>query len=175
MLLPRTPGSYALVLASAITARIIVGRLGVLKLQPGHYVYVGSVFGPGGLRARIEHHQHRVEHPHWHIDYLRRYTRLIWVWYCSGARCEHSWATQLRAISGATVPMPGFGSSDCQCDAHLFWLVNGPRDFPGLFPQPGLEPKNLRLTVAAASFTAGCCDCLPCAETTCLQGSGPRS
>src|ERR1039458_8732298 len=42
VLLPRTPGTYTLVLASAVTARIRVGRLGVLQLRPGHYVYVGS-------------------------------------------------------------------------------------------------------------------------------------
>jgi hypothetical protein len=31
-------------------------------------------------------------------------------------------------------------------------------------PQVGLEPTTLRLTVAAASFDAGCCDCLRSAE-----------
>jgi len=122
---PPASGTYALVLASAVTARIRVGRLGVLPLQPGQYVYVGSAFGPGGLRARIGHHQHRTEHPHWHIDYAR----LVSVWYCCGARCEHPRAAQLRAIPGTTVPMPGFGSSDCRCEAHRFGLVNGPRDF----------------------------------------------
>ena len=73
----------------------------------------------------------RAEHPHWHIDYLRKYARLVSVWYRSGARCEHSWAAQLRAIPGKTVPMAGFGSSDCRCAAHLFGLVNGAREILG--------------------------------------------
>ena len=38
--------------------------------------------------------------------------------------------------------------------------------------QVGLEPTTLRLTVAAASITAGCCDCLWSAEVPYLQGSG---
>jgi Uri superfamily endonuclease len=115
--------SRHLVLASASTARICVGRLGVLPLQPGHYVYDGSAFGPGGPRARIGHHQHRNEHPHRHIDYLRRHTRLVSVWYCCGARCEHSWSAQLRAIPGAAVPMPGFGSSDSSAVHYAYTYI----------------------------------------------------
>jgi Uri superfamily endonuclease len=68
-----------------------MGSLGRLQLRPGYYVYVGSAFGPGGLRARIEHHARPAVRPHWHIDYLRRYTRLEAVWYC-GQRCEYECA-----------------------------------------------------------------------------------
>jgi hypothetical protein len=58
VLLPRTPGTYALVLASAITARIRVGRLGVLPLQPWHYVYVGS-----GGKSPLAYRLHAEIHP----------------------------------------------------------------------------------------------------------------
>ncbi len=47
------PGTYALVLACQKTGRVRIGRLGVLALQPGFYVYVGSAFGSGGLAARL--------------------------------------------------------------------------------------------------------------------------
>jgi len=70
------PGTYILILKSAVTRRVRVGRLGNLQLCPGYYVYIGSAFGPGGLRARIDHHQRLAKRPHWHIDYLRRHTRL---------------------------------------------------------------------------------------------------
>ena len=33
-----------------------IGKLGVLHMLPGIYVYVGSALGPGGLAARIERH-----------------------------------------------------------------------------------------------------------------------
>ena len=39
--------------------------------------------------------------PHWHIDYLRRYTRLEAVWYSSGARCEHECAAVIAGLPGA--------------------------------------------------------------------------
>jgi Uri superfamily endonuclease len=31
-----------------------------LQLQRGFYVYVGSALGPGGVRARVAHHQKSV-------------------------------------------------------------------------------------------------------------------
>ncbi len=66
--IPDVPGTYALVLACAVANRIRIGRLGLLRLRPGSYVYVGSAFGPGGLHARISHHQHVTQSPRWHVD-----------------------------------------------------------------------------------------------------------
>ena len=123
---PTAPGTYALLLRCTSSARIRIGRLGLLLLQPGWYIYVGSALGPGGLRARIGHHQRIAERPHWHIDYLRRYTRLEAVWYASGARCEHEWLASVGAIPGSAVVMPGFGSSDCGCGTHLYWFARRP-------------------------------------------------
>ena len=74
MIIEPKPGTYALVLSCASTARIQVGRLGMMQLQRGYYVYLGSALGPGGLRARIAHHQKPSPHPHWHIDFLRPHT-----------------------------------------------------------------------------------------------------
>ena len=47
--LPSLPGTYALVLRFSSGLEIVVGRLGVLAVQPGFYVYVGSALGPGRL------------------------------------------------------------------------------------------------------------------------------
>ncbi len=118
-MLPATPGTYALVLRSSTTRTVRVGALGDMHVRPGYYVYVGSACGPGGLRARIEHHACRAARPHWHIDYLRRYTRLQTVWH-TGARCEHEWAAAVNSMAGATIALAGFGSSDCDCETHLF-------------------------------------------------------
>ena len=72
------PGTYALLLRARSGGRIQIGRCGSLAVRPGWYVYVGSAFGPGGLRARLRHHCRLAERPHWHIDYLRRALRPSW-------------------------------------------------------------------------------------------------
>ena len=121
------PGTYALVLASQKTGPLRIGKLGTLELKQGVYIYVGSAFGPGGLAARIRHHTQIAVRPHWHIDYLRAACDLIGIWFTTEtARREHSWAEAVAQLPGAEVPMPGFGSSDCQCAAHLFWFQRPP-------------------------------------------------
>jgi len=62
------PGTYAVLLSSDSDDEISVGRLGDMRLQSGVYLYVGSAFGPGGVRARVNHHLHASSRPHWHID-----------------------------------------------------------------------------------------------------------
>lgn len=121
------PGNYALVLASLKTGTMRIGRLGTLALQPGVYIYVGSAFGPGGLSARIKHHHQIATRPHWHIDYLRAVCDLAEVWFTTATgRHEHAWARAAARLPGAETPMPGFGSSDCKCEAHLFWFKHPP-------------------------------------------------
>src|SRR5271157_4554008 len=121
------PGTYALILSCASNARIQIGRLGTMQLQRGYYVYLGSALGPGGLRARIAHHQKLATRPHWHIDYLRAHTRLHSVWLnYDGRRQEHEWARALRKVKEATIPFPGFGASDCTCPSHLYFFKRCP-------------------------------------------------
>lgn len=117
------PGTYALLLSTASDAEIRVGRHGDMRLQSGFYVYVGSAFGPGGVRARVNHHLRDSPRYHWHIDYLRPHATLEEVWLCHGRkRREHLWASFLSSMPGVSVPMPGFGSSDCGCETHLFFF-----------------------------------------------------
>ena len=94
-----------------------------MRLQSGFYVYVGSALGPGGICARVNHHLRNSPRPHWHIDYLRPHANVEEVWLCHGRkRREHSWARLLSSMPGVSVPMLGFGSSDCACEAHLFFF-----------------------------------------------------
>ena len=121
------PGTYVLVLSSRSTDLIQIGRLGSLQLQSGFYIYVGSALGPGGVRARLAHHLKPSRRPHWHIDYLRAHTRVEEIWYwLDGQRLEHVWAEHIRLSEGASVPLVGFGSTDCGCESHLFFFQQRP-------------------------------------------------
>lgn len=125
---PDAPGTYALILQSAGNERVPIGRLGRLDLPPGAYAYVGSALGPGGLQARIARHLDPSRPIHWHIDYLKRATRVVEVWYVvDPVRREHAWARAFGGRSNASIPTPGFGSSDCHCPAHLFRFPTAPK------------------------------------------------
>lgn len=121
------PGTYALILRATCRRIIQVGRLGRLAMQPGFYVYVGSALGPGGLKARVGRHLQPAACPHWHIDYLRRETECVAVWYASGAvRQECAWVAAFSSLKGSVIPLRGFGSSDCRCSAHLYFFDRPP-------------------------------------------------
>lgn len=121
---PSHPDTYALLLTSKITSLVRIGKLGTLKVDPGFYVYIGSAFGPGGLRSRIAHHRKVSTRPHWHINYLRSETSLQSAWYTRDAvKRKHLWAAVMREMPGAIIPLARFGASDCTCPAHLFYFA----------------------------------------------------
>jgi len=123
-LLPR-PGTYALILACPAEVQVRVGALGQLRLTPGWYAYLGSAFGPGGVRGRCLRHLDGGR-AHWHIDHLRRHCDLneIWVTYDPEHR-EHQWAAAIGDARGGRLPFPGFGASDCGCESHLVFACHG--------------------------------------------------
>jgi Uri superfamily endonuclease len=127
------PGTYALILQSRSTGKVQIGRLGQIKLVPGYYIYVGSAFGPGGVRARVSCHWRAAKPKHWHIDYLREFVTplLAWVSY-EPVRLEHQWAQHFYEMS-AMEAIQGFGCSDCKCYSHLFHTVVAP-EFTWLDP-----------------------------------------
>jgi Uri superfamily endonuclease len=121
------PGTYTLILSSTIEKPINIGKLATLQLKHGYYVYIGSAFGPGGLKARIKHHLNPSSRPHWHIDYLRPTLNLREIWYTfDQTRREHQWAEIHAVTRNARMPLPGFGSSDCRCLSHLFFYKSKP-------------------------------------------------
>lgn len=122
------PGTYTLAMAVERSASIRVGRLGELALEPGIYLYVGSALGPGGVRARVGRHLRGRKQTHWHLDYVLPVASPIFLLYTySRRRLEHRWAHGLCRLLRATVPLPGFGASDCSCPAHLVHLPEGTR------------------------------------------------
>src|SRR5690242_9815575 len=99
-------GTYALVMPLSKTSVIKLGQVGVIQFQSGWYVYVGSAFGPGGLKARTDRHKRTDKQKHWHIDYLRDIQPIaeIWFSYTRGNNAEHAWAQLLSGTVGANVP-----------------------------------------------------------------------
>lgn len=127
MMPPALSGTYVLVLKCRRSMRLPVGRLGVLRVERGYYTYVGSACGSGGLAARIRHHSRVASRPHWHIDYLRAQCEVVDCWFTSDTPpSEHAWAEAMMTMPGVGVPFARFGSSDCDCLAHLFWLAVPP-------------------------------------------------
>lgn len=113
------PGTYALVLELQEPAELRIGSLGLIRFDRPFYIYVGSAFGPGGVRARIGHHLRPVRRAHWHIDYLKHCAKVFDVWQCTDrARWECNWAMSILDRRGTSL-VPRFGASDCRCPSHL--------------------------------------------------------
>ncbi len=127
--LPAAPGAYALIIA------LDAPRAG---LPPGRYLYAGSAWGPGGIRARVRRHLKPDKALHWHVDRLTAGGRVTGVVAVPGGR-ECALVAAVSALPGVTVPLPGFGASDCRtCPAHLLHLPDG------------LEPETIARALSAA-------------------------
>lgn len=114
------PGTYAIVLRCRDKGKIFIGQLGEFELKTGHYIYIGSAFGPGGVRARVMRHHRAQKCRHWHVDYIKERMTLVETWHSHDiARREHQWASAMSRMNLAPY-IKGFGSSDCKCFSHLF-------------------------------------------------------
>jgi len=120
-------GSYIVHLRIDSPRRIAVGALGEFEVEAGHYLYVGSAMGT--MRSRTSRHERKRKRMRWHIDYLRAAADWAGVYRIySDVRLECHVAEALGAIYA--VPIPGFGSSDCRCESHLFFSPTDPRQDP---------------------------------------------
>jgi Uri superfamily endonuclease len=120
-------GTYALMFRSEATLHADVGRLGAVVLPAGFWIYVGSAFGPGGLRARLAHHLRASPRPHWHLDYIKQGLLPLEAWTTlDPVRREHAWAQALSGMQAASRPVIGFGASDCSCRTHLIHFPRRP-------------------------------------------------
>jgi len=127
---PPDPGTYILFLLLSKSETILVGSLGSWDFPRGYYAYTGSAQGPGGLAGRLRRHlrPRHQKRTHWHIDSLSTTAQIVRVWWEKGSENhECSWAQYLA--ERGSIPVPGFGSSDCRCPGHLVL-------FPTLMDQP---------------------------------------
>lgn len=126
--LPSAPGTYVLVLDAPASGEARIGKLGSIALRGGWLLYVGSAFGPGGLRARVGRHLRKSKTLHWHIDHLLDRVDMTEVWWSSDdTKREEAWAKALRSLPWTAVPLRRFGAGDCGCEGHLVRLEERPR------------------------------------------------
>jgi Uri superfamily endonuclease len=139
-------GSYALVLHLPSDMGLTVGKLGNFKLPTGYYLYFGSALN--GLESRLRRHLTREKRRHWHIDFLTSVAQIVQVWWAiDDKKMECSWTQRSLEKAIASVPVPGFGSSDCRtCPAHL---VHAPS-----WNQVQQVQRQLELDFPVAAFTS---------------------
>lgn len=122
-------GNYTLIILLKAPSRVKIARYGWFKLDKGYYAYTGSALGQGAvsLRRRVARHFRKEKKKHWHIDYLLTsrtacITAVVAAPSKDNKECEIS--SLIRNIEGATVPITGFGASDCKhnCTSHLIHL-----------------------------------------------------
>ena len=143
------PGSYALLLNLDQPHRFEIGSLGTVQLQTGLYIYLGSAWGPGGLRSRVLRHLRGRGALRWHIDYLRRVAQVLGVYTLPGLaktpkiRLECLWSQALAIHPGAFLPVSGFGASDCRagCLAHLVGFKDVPAHLPEVLSRVAGVPE----------------------------------
>lgn len=118
-------GVYCLVVQLLRRHSLEIGRLGAFLFPAGFYVYVGSA--QGNLEHRIRRHLRQEKKMRWHIDYLLPYGRVVSVHtYAGEKQKECLLSREIGKMRDASVPVKGFGSSDCTCNAHLYYFRHAP-------------------------------------------------
>jgi len=119
-------GIYNLIIKLSKDKKITIGRLGTFVFPEGFYVYTGSA--QNGLEKRIDRHLSSNKRFHWHIDYLLSYTEIVHVLRYAGVKKDECKINHLIAKSSGAVPVVvKFGSSDCNCVAHLYYFKSFPK------------------------------------------------
>ena len=133
------PGAYVLLIELGAPLALETASLARAVLPAGRYAYCGSAYGPGGLKARISRHLRQDKAQRWHVDHLTAAGRIVALRAVPGGR-ECELLDRLLAAPGTSVPLPGFGSSDCRrCPAHLVALPEG------------FDPRGLAAALSAAA------------------------
>ena len=120
--LPSGPGAYGLFIRLRSRLDNVGPRRTPSALASGLYLYAGSAWGPGGIRARVARHLRPQKPLWWHIDRLTEAGEIEAAMAVPQAR-ECELIAAVISMPSVEAPVPGFGSSDCKrCRAHLLAL-----------------------------------------------------
>ena len=95
--------------------------------KKGDYIYIGSA--KGCLEARLRRHLKKDKKNFWHIDYLLKdeRTQISQIWMIlKSIECETAEIFYRNPFTETV--RKGFGSSDCKCETHLFYIKNFERN-----------------------------------------------
>lgn len=113
-------GCYQLLIKIAADITVRVGALGVCEFPAGGYIYTGSAMK--NFEARVRRHLAASKKLRWHIDYLLAHSDVSITEvsrFPSEFREECNY-NRAALDAGGTIPVAGFGSSDCrECRSHL--------------------------------------------------------
>ena len=98
--------------------RVMLQPAGPRDFGAGFYAYVGSAMN--GIEQRVARHRRKDKRLHWHIDYLLKRGGIQDVVRLPSRRKTECQIASEYAAEFAAVH--GFGSSDCRCPSHLFFL-----------------------------------------------------
>ncbi|MEJ5306248.1 MAG: DNA/RNA nuclease SfsA [Ignavibacteria bacterium] len=116
-------GTYVLVIYNNRKQKIEIGSLGKISFEKGYYCYIGSAMQ--NLSKRVERHKRKIKNFHWHIDYLLDKTKIHKsIEIRSNEKLECEVASELSKIADGEIK--NFGSSDCNCNSHLFYFYQNP-------------------------------------------------
>jgi Uri superfamily endonuclease len=118
----KDPADYLLVMRFETDTRIMVGALGEIHIKSGYYAYTGSA--KAGLRVRAGRHLIDPLKKRWHIDHLTGKSverSVFWKPHTDNGEC-----TAAAELKERFFEVKGFGSSDCRCPSHLFYLGTDP-------------------------------------------------
>lgn len=113
-------GAYLLFIQLNSRTDVEVGSLGEFVFEPGLYCYVGS--GMNGLDQRVGRHKSEDKNKYWHIDYLLEEGDIVSTLKFRTEQDLECRLSKLISSFSEKTPVSGFGSSDCGCCSHLYYL-----------------------------------------------------
>jgi Uri superfamily endonuclease len=122
------PGTYVMILHAEQSIVLRIGRLGTFWLPAGYWLYVGSAFGAGGVKARTDRHRDPTVPKMWNLDHLKAVARPVELWWTHETRkMECPWAMSLAELPGYRCPVARCGGNDCKsCPAHFYQTLEEP-------------------------------------------------
>ena len=123
-------GAYIMCLHLPSLVEIADPRLPISWLATGWYFYVGSARGSGGIRARLKRHFQADKRLHGHIDQLTANAdQIAALALVDDRECEL--VDKLLKSGRFSIPVAGFGSSDCRRCASRLLSRTEPRTHNG--------------------------------------------
>ena len=94
-----------------------------MSFKKGDYLYIGSA--KGCLETRLRRHLRKDKKIYWHIDYLleNKRAKILQIWTVD-KKMECQTAEVFYQDPTTEIIKKGYGSSDCKCLTHLFFISN---------------------------------------------------